>query len=318
MKKLTGPQRVVALLKANGKMTRTALEKKLVEIYRVNERSASNIISAALAHRHIGKDDDGNFIFPPKEQTASPAPSAPPSDPAPTQQTPPTETPAQIVTNVADLLPAAPSPSVTPPPSDVPGQTPTPTPTPAPTVTGPVLPAVEPSQSAPNFNDVKKITDALPPPTEKPVFTDNQYKALASMGFEIYIGSMGAVFDAEEWQPSSEREKSFVVDSIAKYLESQQITEPPPWAMALIALGMYSAPRLARPKTKAKLQEIFGKKKAKPAELTAASTVTTPGAPVGAASQPTPQPLPAEKASSSAKNNGGAQPAPTPTRGIDA
>lgn len=123
---------------------------------------------------------------------------------------------------------------------------------------------------APNFDDLKQ---AAPPPSE-PRPAPPQYRGLAEMGFQIFTGTMGNLFDAAEWQPESEAEKNFVVEAVAKYLESQQITEPPPWAMALFAIGAYSVPRLGRPKTRAKLQTFFGKKQQATAPGTAPQTAS--------------------------------------------
>lgn len=79
---------------------------------------------------------------------------------------------------------------------------------------------------------------------------------LASTFIQITSGLMG-----EEWLPEKEPvdEKKHLVDSTDEYFKHVGFVEPPPFAVFLIAYGLYSSKRLAKPKTKTILGHVKGK-----------------------------------------------------------
>ena len=82
------------------------------------------------------------------------------------------------------------------------------------------------------------------------------------------IFTLGRALGGDEWAPMIDREKGIdepaqMTDAWAGYYEAVGIKDMPPWMPVVIAMGTYALPRLQKPQTQSRLQQlkqwVFGK-----------------------------------------------------------
>jgi hypothetical protein len=71
---------------------------------------------------------------------------------------------------------------------------------------------------------------------------------------------------SDEWQPDTLAEHEVIREPMARYLRCKQTEDLPPGTLLLLAISLYSIPRLVRPKTKERIQKLF-KRREPPAQL---------------------------------------------------
>jgi hypothetical protein len=79
------------------------------------------------------------------------------------------------------------------------------------------------------------------------------YSKLANVTFDVSTGVLCGIF-GPEWKPESEEEKKSVVEPLAAYYRSKEIKDLPPGMMVVIVVAAYSARRIPKPGTSAKLK----------------------------------------------------------------
>ena len=132
----------------------------------------------------------------------------------------------------------------------------------------------------------------------------DRYAAAAEAYCKTGYALLGMAFGAvEEWVPENDSEHRALCDAVSNYLRTTGTVDLPPGVTLALVAGTYAAPRLVKPKTRAKLAagwEWLRAKKTPPAPVAPAVPLptTTPKSPDGTIRLNSPFPLTAPVPSS--------------------